>query len=727
MVRENNQFPAPPVPDSIMNASQKELSDLEMEIIKGSLPNDLQGYVFMVAPAGNVDEKLPYEDGNTFLSGDGMIYRLDLTKSGKVKLTTQIAQPPDYKADREINNLPNCLPKKLLKFRNHGVVRFSLLLGSRNLLNTAFLPVKFPGDAKERLLVTYDAGRPYEINSKTLSLLNPVGIRKEWEKAIPLPFPFSPILSTAHPAFDSYTQQMFTVNYGRSLSNFLGKPEGQEYLEYLNNIHNEVKQELAGMSGKEQTSESQKQKQELSVQGALIEILLKLIDSVVDDFVNLICWEDRNIIKKWRLVNSNGSPIRIRQSIHQIGVTEDYVILLDTSFTISIEHIIGDFPVLFRNYERAGGEKKEFGSEKDFRKRLRELFKSELKPSEDSVFYIVRREDLKDEKEPVVAHQIKVEGEASHFLVDYDDNQGKSITLHVAHIAAWHVAEWIRSDDISPYPDKSLREDLYGMQQCEMDISRMGRYEIDFSSKKPKPEIVAKKVIPEDKDLTDDEKKDENLCYWGPGLFTYLDRLPSTGKTPKKLDNIYWISFGLWDDLMTDDMYQLYKDYKYRKVSLEDLCRKGREGIPATLFRLDTSSNESMKIADYYEFPPSHIALSPQFVPCANGEESSTNGYIFCLVFSPEGDEIWIFDASDLKQPVCKLRHPKLNFAFSLHSSWLPNISDRQPDPNYSVEEDYQDSVEQLIKFLNESLPLPDVIKEPLKQAIATIFEDHVY
>ena len=99
MVRElNNQFAK--VPESVMNASQQELKNREMEVIEGNLPDDLQGYVFVVAPVGNVDTgELPYEDGNTFLSGDGMIYQLDLTESGRVKLKTQIVKPPDYIAE----------------------------------------------------------------------------------------------------------------------------------------------------------------------------------------------------------------------------------------------------------------------------------------------------------------------------------------------------------------------------------------------------------------------------------------------------------------------------------------------------------------------------------------------------------------------------------------------------------------------------------------------------
>ncbi|MHC5717501.1 MAG: carotenoid oxygenase family protein [Nostoc sp.] len=138
MIQElNNQFPQ--VPESIMDASQDEFIDnqIKMQIFDGTLPDDLQGHVFIVAPVGNVDSQgLPYKDGNTFLSGDGMIYRFDFTQPGQVTLKTRIVKPPDYVADQNIESLPFPLIRELLKFRNHGIVRFSYLLGSRNLLNT---------------------------------------------------------------------------------------------------------------------------------------------------------------------------------------------------------------------------------------------------------------------------------------------------------------------------------------------------------------------------------------------------------------------------------------------------------------------------------------------------------------------------------------------------------------------------------------------------------------
>jgi len=72
-------------------------------------------------------------------------------------------------------------------------------------------------------------GRPYEIDRSTLEVSTPVGANIEWRlrcahatrTETSLKLPFQPVLSTAHPAFDAHTNEMFTVNYGRSLSNFL--------------------------------------------------------------------------------------------------------------------------------------------------------------------------------------------------------------------------------------------------------------------------------------------------------------------------------------------------------------------------------------------------------------------------------------------------------------------------------------------------------------------------
>ena len=206
------------VPESIMTASRCELTDIQMQI-SGKLPPDLQGHVFMVAPTGSVKSGgLPYPNGDSLICGDGMIYRLDFDSQDEVRLTTRLVKPPDYYADKATRYGSKY---EKYRFRNHGITRFSLSLGIRNQLNTAFLPMKFSADSHERLLVTYDVGRPYEIDTKTLEVVTPIGSNQEWRPELNYKAPFPPFLSTAHPAFDPHTQQMFTVNYGSSLVNFL--------------------------------------------------------------------------------------------------------------------------------------------------------------------------------------------------------------------------------------------------------------------------------------------------------------------------------------------------------------------------------------------------------------------------------------------------------------------------------------------------------------------------
>ncbi len=235
---------------------------------------------------------------------------------------------------------------------------------------------------------------------------------------------------------------------------------------------------------------------------------------------------------------------------------------------------------------------------------------------------------------------------------------------------------------------------LHGFQQGPMDISRMGRYVIDASNLGNSLANIDFKVIPDINNT------------WGPGLYAYQDRLPS-GINPQKLDNIYWVSLGLWEELTTQFMYEAYSNSNYPTIfTQKQILEIANQGIPASLFRLHTSSNESMKIADSYQSPPGYIILSPQFVPRDN-EGDSTNGYLISVVFTPKRNEIWIFEAWNLKNgPICKLHHPQFNIGYSFHTAWLPQISSRASNYKVSVKQDYQNSVETFFDALPKSLTI---------------------
>lgn len=672
----------PLIPDSILTASRCEHTDLNLEI-EGELPEDLQGHVFIVAPVGTVDSGgLPFSNGDSLLNGDGMIYRLDFDRQGEARLTARLVKPPDYYADKATQ------PGKRYeqyRFRNHGISRFSLTLGFRNELNTAFLPMRWNEDSLGRLLVNYDAGRPYELDTETLEAVTPIGSNREWQAEINKPkFPCKPILSTAHPAFDAYTGEMFTVNYGRSIANFLQTlPIAWE----LEELPDEVYQLVAAILGFFRAEIFRdllrlKFRWMQSILEEAITLIARLIGEDIEDFVYLIRWDGEDHLERWKLRLPDGSPVKIEQTMHQIGVSKDYVILMDTAFIAGIEQVLNN----------------PFPENKKIEKLFRELLEHPNLP--DSSIYLVRRSDLQvgqrpacsDREVTVLAKKLVIPLAAAHFLVDYENPNGQ-ITLHIGHISAWDVAEWVREYDVSAYPPYNpIAERVYSMEPNEMDISRLGRYVIEGA----KGELVQSQVIY------------ASPYTWGTGLYAYRDQLPS-GKQPKRLDNIYWSSFGLWQETMTKFLFELYDDFPYRAVPLKDLLDLGKQGVPSYLFRLHTS-DESMTIADSYQFPDGYMVSSPQFIPRLGSDGDSTDGYIVCTVFTPQSNEFWIFDAANLAgQPLCKLSHPDLNFGFTLHTAWLPKIGRRQASYNIPVKPDYQELV-------NENSP--DIQK---------LFEEEVY
>lgn len=233
------------------------------------LPTDLQGHAFIIGATGSINSHrpdvtsntvLPSYDGTTPLyNGDGMVYRIDFDQvSEGAKLSARKIKAPCYYADIATNHCKKYQGSQGeskstdLRFKNLGITRVSGPLGTRNQLNTAFLPLKFSEAEHERLLVTWDVGRPYEIDPKTLETVTPVGKNSEWEEVNKVgklfsapPSPFKTIQSSAHPVFDPYTQEMFTVNVGRSLSNVFSQfiplfYLGKEFIDWIKEIFQKV-------------------------------------------------------------------------------------------------------------------------------------------------------------------------------------------------------------------------------------------------------------------------------------------------------------------------------------------------------------------------------------------------------------------------------------------------------------------------------------------------------
>jgi carotenoid cleavage dioxygenase-like enzyme len=689
---------SPRFPKSILSVSREEFYGQDAEhqplqlSIDGTLPSDLQGHVFIVSPVGSVDSAsipdtpivLPSADGWTPLyNGDGMIYRLDFDKAdrGEVSLASRIAKPPCYYTDVATYQDPKFAD---LKFKNTGIARQSSTLGARNQLNTAFLPMQFGAEDRGRMLVTWDPGRPYEIDPKTLATVTPMGSNAEWKSVNPFlskvvsgPFPL--VVSSAHPCFDSHTHQVFTVNVGKSLSTLLSLSEfiaqSKEWNERLSNWLKNIP--LLGPIARFI----------FGLLRAFLELVRDALQFIQDifsgsksnDFVDLLRWDGAGAFERWKVMLPNGKPMKIEETSHQMGVTRNYVVLMDTAFKLAPEDLLP--PPTYKQ-------------EKSAENLLRDLL--DYPQTSVTKLYIIPRSELQSGKSTVTARQLVIPRETAHFLVDYEDAEG--IIVHLMHVCACDASEWLNDRDraVNKELNTTDRNPLAGVVVSPMDINWLGRYIIDGASGT----------------LTGQMLRRQDVLTWGPSLYAYREMRSG------QIDNLYWSCWGAWDELLTEHIFSLYKDYAYRTIPVKDIPTISKAGKPSSLFRVETSS---MAIKDSYTFPSSYFGSSPQFIPRPGNEEDSTHGYIACIVLyddphsDPQGkSEIWIFDAASLSSgPVCKLSHPKLKFGFTVHSTWVAKVEERNATYNISVREDYKDLLEKQ----------PEAVREKIQQ----LFEEYVY
>ncbi len=672
-----------PFPEASMTVTRTEVTNIELNLVdeKDKIPEDLCGHVFIMGPVGSVDccnsnsTIFPSGDGTSLFNGDGMIYRLDFGNlNNQIKLTTQIVKTPCYYADAA--STPGTKYANL-GFFNLGLARFSPILGFRNELNTAFIPFKFSQEKNWRLLVTWDAGRPYEIDPVTLKVVTPIGWNKEWrEQKLPLntiPFIFQFAATGAHPVFDPNTNQLFMVNWGKSYLTLMYPVLIHQLVAIVNRL-----KFLKGF---------------FKVAFWLLRKIVQLFQSLIhllggksEDFVYLLCWNGTGDLQKWQIIHSNGTPVQLEQSMHQIGLTRDYIVLMDTAFKIGPEQLIPN-PVPESEHVEID---------------LRDVLNYPQSP--DTNVYIVRRADLeKPGNSSVVGKKVVIQREIAHFITDYDNPDGK-ITLHAAHNSAWDPAEWLHDYDYSTESEHSpIGHDLVGMTVGTMDINSLCRCVIDAETGRLDEHIVVS----------------DPKYTWATSIYANSSIVPLN-----RYKNIYWNCWGCWEDLTTQFMYDLYKSYKYRQVKPEDILKIAKQGKPANLCRLDT---EKMEIVDGYQFPAGCFGNSPQFVPRSPRSiytQDSTDGYIVCVVLSKDSEnesntnnsEIWIFDAANLKQgPLCKLsdRTNQVKFGLTIHTTWLPEIAKRTASYHIPIKEDYE--------YLVQQQPLE------LLEEIQNLFDQEVY
>ena len=770
-----NSPPNPPsrFPQTVVAVSREEfIEPIELTIKdaagnKAKLPDDLTGHYFLISPVGLPDSPTIEGDDQTvwvskdgwtpLYNGDGMVYRLSFAEK-KASLKTRLIKTPCYYADLATSDPSNRDLYSKLRFYNLGISRSSFnKLGIRNQLNTAFVIFKLDDDENERMLVTWDVGRPYEIDPETLETLTPVGLNPSWTELLSgqQPIPFKSLMSSAHPVFDPDAKQFYTLNAGRSLWTMLafGRSLGVRWKD-----NSEAWNKLFSKILEERNFDFTQDILNIfvllySVILSSSRVLIWLIDIVVkivefftgsDDFVHLLQWDGKEVdIKdKWNIVLPGNRPLKIEQTMHQMGITDDYIVFAESSFKFSIEDtflfqrnsLLSSFITFlidFLNYPQYP------------RTNLYIINKADLKSDNKNTSLWTKftnffsRDKFKDLPK-VVAQKVEVTPEFSHYVLEYDNPNGQ-IVVHAAHIAASDISECIRIYDRSAYDNRDTDEleDIYddaeltyriqqlaGNVVSPTDISRLGRFVIDVNT----GEIIDQKLFPNESDqqsINDQlEAHHDNslnqidakyLLTWATSFYVYQNQRPT-----KQLTDIFWNSWGMWPDTLTKRALEAYQDYPQRLIDLKNVVDLAYEGVPSSLCHLeiktDVAQEKQIELNqdNYFQFPNHSLGTSAQFIPRPNAVDQ-TDGYIVSVVLTsdeflsqstaedndPEwsqNSEIWIFDAKKLQDgPLYKMSHPKLNIGFSFHTTWMAEAKSPKRRLNYNVKDDYEYLVTQLM------------------------------
>lgn len=802
-------------PRSVFSLSQDEFFGqdskhlpLHLTVKKGmteeevDLPEDLHGHVFVIAAAGSVEHNnfnqkkgyiLPAKGGLTSLfNGDGILYRIDFhetkyvskdikdgidvqKRKGAAFLASRILKTPDYYLDKSIhkriNGKTNSRAWKNLSFRSFGIARFSVPLGPRNQVNTALLRMRF--QAQERLLATWDNGRPFEVNPCTLKLVGPVGMMDQW-KPLVKPFrtqPLQPIMTSAHPVFDEETGEMYTVNATKKLLSLIRihkllRNGTKQLFKLITTIPpRRLDNSPAG-------AENSRRNYLLSWPRRFISLLihsltlliatifLPLLDFFIRKIIRIDKGDDKLYLIKWKGEFSRGStqvyeiklPFgkTIHQTVHQIGITRDYIVICDTAFKIIPEHFIPDFASL---------------SVHDWLDEIRHFLTYPQKSETD--FYLIKREDISRLDEDISSNHIlkathfKIPREIAHFETDFN-NPPNQVVIYAANLCATDPAEYIRKYDESVYDSsrgakksddilyyflgkfsgviinyirKKLNLKIYkGNEQkfrlnqsagnvcAPTDLNFFGCHVIDATT--------GKAIRKWDDSVISDENRAWSLAF------------PAYNIGSKKLDNIYWGAWGLWKDMLTADIYDMYNDYKYRKICIEKVKDSfANKGIPSSISKINVIRDQSIPRIeldeDSYSFPEGYFGTSPTFVPRQNPRSESDGYLVFTVIHSnsyvsgfsidnhergwSKNSEIWILDTRNLALgPAYRLSHKLLNFGLTIHTTYLEELG-YPSKSNYDIKDDYSNVLE-LIKSTKSIQENSEVC-----EAIEKIFHEEIY
>jgi len=345
--------------------------------------------------------------------------------------------------------------------------------------------------------------------------------------------------------------------------------------------------------------------------------------------VKLIRWDGCHDFESWIVVDGNGAEIEIKQSIHELVFTRDYILLADTAFVAGTE--------MFTPWKNA------------------------KLPHYKTVVYIIDRRDLKSGKNTVPSKQIVVDKPCIHLIPEYE-NPNDKITVYMLHTLATNTAEILRSYD-RDLDGNLFPKHLTGYGTLPvLDLSSVGKHLIDVAHST----VVGSEYI-----------SDMPYC-WGPYLYTYMGRQIE----PYHGQDLFIMFKGFSRDILPKRIFNAYKNVDARQVPLEDMV--GGKGFHHnnSICRVTT---KDFAIADSYVFPDRTLLYT---IATLDSKDQAGAGYVIAGVVTDRaageqssGHEYWIFNASNLaKGPICKLGHESLNNSTLFHAVYIPTTVAKKLD-----------------------------------------------
>lgn len=712
----------------------------DVDVLEGEIPAALAGSLYVVAAVGDAEHGT-HGGGRAhrvpFLNGDGHVYRVHFAQ-GRATARRRPVRTPCLLAD-EAALARTDGDRDKWRFSNFGLARLSPRLGSRNFANTALQAVRF-GDGGARLLVTYDAGRPVEIDPVTLAFRGHVGTNAQWRGQMLGFVPFRLLGSTAHPAWDGHTQELFVCENGRSLAGFVGglgrlirrwpprreawtadgAPVRDERL-----LHEDVARPAEELAADFLAADSQRDQlaairrwlethEGLAAEDGRKESYLARTENHLSRNEAFASDLAATLIKhafarakralSWREDLSSGDP-------GKGGLRPPYLRLLRwTGSNDSLQAwvvrrpdgSIDGAPIAIRSSSH------QMITTRSFVVIFDTSFKFEMDlamphPDEPTWVtqalrrrlsgaqpltaraYVIRKRDLVEGRAHVLAYPFKIHGEIVHLAADYEDD-GRSIVIHAVDNRATDPAEFLLKGDLLGFDNRyRVPDHVLTMMPCGLDVNRVATYRLDVpATHRGIPMVGSGEYWGRARLVGSSE---DPGVTWTMALGT-AEGLFGCGPQPERLEASYWYCHGLNGELVNEIVYSLY-DFEHdpenrpRAASMEKLHELADKGIAPSVVRVAHGrTGERSGRVTHLSAPEGCVFTSPQLLP---------GGWLAVIVFGRSAlahatdKELWILDAETLERR-CRIDVSALDWPYTLHSTWiqdsdLPTTSNERDTP----------------------------------------------